>query len=89
MAEPVGGLVHRHFKGEEKKYFVFGVGTHVDSKKKHVVYMPLYGENAGKILLRDYKEWITDVEDRKLENGEVYSGNRFWPLDPQPEANLG
>lgn len=89
MAEPVGGEVHRHFKGADKKYFVFGVAYHVDTQKKHVVYMPLYGENAGIMLLRDYDEWLTDVENHKLETGETYSGDRFWPLAPQPTPKLG
>ena len=44
--------------------------------------VPLYGENAGQVLLRDYDEWVTDVENRKLADGSVYSGDRFWPLPP-------
>lgn len=68
---------------------MFGVAYHVDTQKKHVVYMPLYGENAGIMLLRDYDEWLTDVENHKLETGETYSGDRFWPLAPQPTPKLG
>jgi hypothetical protein len=84
MAEPIPMQVHRHFKGDDKKYLVLGVGTHVETKKREVIYVPLYGENAGQVLLRDYDQWVEDVKNRQLDNGIVYSGDRFWPLPPTP-----
>ena len=88
MAEPKPGAIHQHFKGADKKYIVLGVGTHVDTKKREVIYVPLYGENAGQILLRNHEEWVTDVENRKLADGTVYTGDRFWPL-PSTPPHLG
>ena len=37
MAEPIPSQIHRHFKGEDKKYLVLAVGTHVETKKREVV----------------------------------------------------
>lgn len=88
MAEAVPGRVHRHFKGEDKKYFVFFPATHTETKEELVIYMPLYGENAGVPLARPKKMWEEDVKNRKLDDGTDYTGDRFWPLPPV-KANLG
>lgn len=75
MAEP---LPTQHFKAPEKKYIVLAVGTDVDPPfTKRVVYIPLYGENAGKVLLRTKAEWESEAKDRLDDRG-------FWPLPHEP-----
>jgi len=75
MSEAVPGMVHRHFKGEEKQYLVLFVSVDVEPPHvERVCYVPLYGENKGIVLSRERTVWEQEVKR------DGYEGPRFWPL---------
>lgn len=88
MADPIPTRIHQHFKGEDKKYLVMAISSDVNPPHKRVVvYVPLYGENAGTFMHRDLDEWRSQVH-RELEPGKIYDGDRFWPL-PEKLPSFG
>ena len=88
MAEPVPGRRHQHFKGEDKRYYVVCTAFATEGEHEElVIYIPLYGENAGIPLARPKRMWEEYVS-RELGDGKVYKGDRFWPL-PAAKPNLG
>ena len=89
MATAKPGAIHQHFKGADKRYYVLCTAVHTETKEELVIYIPLYGENAGVPLARPKKMWEETVEMRKLPSGETYSGDRFWPESHPSKPNLG
>ena len=63
--------IWRHFKGG--KYYVFGVSANTETGERVAVYMPLYGEHAGKLMHRTLENFIEMVERPDFN----YKGPRF------------
>jgi len=68
--------IYQHFKGG--KYLVLCVSTSTEDNEKIVVYTPLYGEYAGKICHRTFKNFTEHVDRRDFN----YIGPRFRRLNP-------
>lgn len=63
--------IYQHFKGG--KYLVLHVSTGTEDDEMIVVYTPLYGEHAGKIVHRTLKNFTEEVNRPELN----YRGPRF------------
>lgn len=69
--ESVKSGVYKHFKGNI--YHVLGVSENTETKELTVVYIPQYGEHAGKLSNRELKMFLEDVDRPEL----GYKGPRF------------
>ena len=69
--ESVKPGVYKHFKGDV--YHVLGVSENTETKELSVVYIPQYGEFAGKLSNRELKMFLEDVDRPEL----GYKGPRF------------
>ena len=67
--------IYHHFKGGT--YLVLFVSTGTEDGQKIVVYTPLYGEYAGKVVHRTLENFA-EIVDRSDFN---YKGPRFRPVD--------
>lgn len=63
--------VYKHFKGNT--YHVLGVAENTETKELTVVYIPQYGEHAGKLSNRELKMFLEEVDKPEL----GYKGPRF------------
>ncbi len=63
--------VYHHFKGNT--YHIIGVSQNTETQALTVVYIPQYGEHAGKLSNRDLKMFLEEVDRPELN----YKGPRF------------
>lgn len=69
--ESVKPGVYRHFKGNT--YHVLGVAENTETHKLTVVYIPQYGEHAGKLSNRPLAMFLEEVDRPELN----HKGPRF------------
>jgi len=70
---------YRHFKGQ--LYWSEGVGKHSEDQTPLVAYRPF--DELDTLWVRPVHMWYEHLEDKELENGELYTGWRFTYLGPQ------
>jgi len=65
--------IYRHFKSSDMLYKVLGVATHSETLEEMVMYITLYGKDAGKTYVRPLNMFLEKVpEGRENPNNQVY-----------------
>lgn len=74
----------RHFK--DNWYLVMFIAEHTESGESMVVYRSLTGKNSGKVWVRPYKMFISEVDRDKYP--DVEQRYRFETIDDIKSSNI-